>query len=394
MGKRKVIGEIVRAVVPTLCLLGTAIYTHFTTVTMTDDAHVRSISFLCLLSVTAMLFLASFVINAIRPAKPSTWILSIIQIVFSGLAVAGVMHYEAHVKEITLPDLLCSTFSVMFFVVEAYQLARLFTTASDALDNYVDDLHSHSSDSDACENSLRTMLLLACLGCCAGASLFFAETFHRVQSDTSSNHTAIAFIGGCAVLLCLLFIASVLFLPRGSVPVACITAFFIAVQLAMLVDLQSDQNLNIVEVNKKEGLSGAVNSILDKIFNTPPPEPEEKKPKVMIEMHASVVISGIFALVSAVLCSIKKLPAEEEEEQPASWEQKPVDLDDPTMWERLSHAMRCARPCLAGLWPCLIAMLCVPSCHPGWVLLQAGIMGGFHILHITRYEVHVFPHED
>ena len=61
---------------------------------------------------------------------------------------------------------------------------------------------------------------------------------------------------------------------------------------------------------------------------------------------------------------------------------------------RLGAGWRAARATLLAAWPCLVALLCVPPCHPAWVLAQtAGIALG-HLCRATGYEIHVFPHED
>lgn len=116
--------------------------------------------------------------------------------------------------------------------------------------------------------------------------------------------------------------------------------------------------------------------------------------QTLLAPHACVVGAGVLAAGAVVVAGLARLPGEEEDAAEALAAVLAECDEEGRVWRRLARGWRCARATLLCAWPCLVALLCVPPCHPAWVLVQtAGVALG-HLCHATGYVIHVFPHED
>jgi len=326
-----------------------------------------------LLFVTVVLCFTSFIVNLIRPSRHNTWIVAVLQVLFSVPTAFTIFFRIIPIPyfSVSIPQLVSELTTGVFLFIEAYQLARLFSALSDSLDSIVEEKCDSESNTSTWENVLRAVMLIICLGCLAAAAYFFKSAFVR---------GGFLFIGGGIVVLCASFIVIILFLKRGSIPVACLTTLLVAAQLAMLADIRADEVFN----------SGGHSSFLRYLgrFSTPL---GMSKPRATVIVRPSIIVGGIFSLIASVVCGIKKIPGEEEDSA-AHLTEESVDLEAPTFGQRFIHAIRCACLPLAPLIPCLVFLKVLTPCHTGWVLAQLVLMAGFHILHATSYEIHLFSH--
>lgn len=413
--------KLVRAGTPAVCAVATTAWVHAAAAEL-PEAPARAVSLACVALTTGALFAVAFVHGVLRGARHDTWCVAAVQ---AGSAAAAAWltgalapHLPAHRA---LPAAAAELLGVLFLAAEARALCRALCALSDALDALAARLDTApSAHADTWVALLRHATLAACLAAAAGAVLLLARTLAHAG-------TALAFAAGGTAILCVLLVAAVLVLPRASLPVACATALVAAVQLAAVADIARDAAADAAaaaagaaaagadgagagtlyaETGTPGVWRGALHALWDRVRGrgagdgAAPAMPLwlVLRTRTLVAPHACVVAAGVLALVAVVVAGVERLPGEERDGDEALVAALAENDDDDggcgAARRRLGAGWRAARATLLAAWPCLVALLCVPPCHPAWVLAQtAGIALG-HLCRATGYEIHVFPHED